>query len=326
MTFLPHLTIAHAVRRLLGALLVSIGLHAGAQPTPSCPPAVEPPSFEHMSPERSIDHGFMWRIQKSGRTSYLYGTLHVAMHDWAYPGSTVVSAIKTSDVVALELDVLDPAITRRILAGMAPRPQDAVDDALRARIVRQMKTACMPEQLLTVMSAEMVATTLVVMVARQDGLDPAYAIDRSLAVLGRTFGRPVISLETPEQQLAALHSHTRQEARVNIEQALDSLETGEAMPLLRRIATVWAESRFDELDHYEEWCSCMNNDTERALMKRLTDERNPAMAERIDAMHASGKRVFAAVGSLHMIGSMGLPQLLAKRGYKVERVEFAARP
>jgi len=35
-----------------------------------------------------------------------------------------------------------------------------------------------------------------------------------------------------------------------------------------------------------------------------------------------GKQVFAAVGSLHMIGPMGLPALMAQRGYRVERVEF----
>jgi len=32
--------------------------------------------------------------------------------------------------------------------------------------------------------------------------------------------------------------------------------------------------------------------------------------------------VFAAVGSLHMIGGLGLPALLQERGYKVVRVDF----
>ena len=326
MKFLRFLKTIRAARGFVGAALVFTGLHASGQPAQSCPPAAESPTIELSSMEGSTDRGFMWRLQKGGRTSYLYGTLHVAMRDWAYPGPSLIGAMKASDVVALELDVLDPSIMQRLLAGMAPRPQDAVDDALKARIVKQLKAACLPEQVLGAMSPEMVATTLVVMAARQDGLDPAYAIDRSLAGIGRILGRQVISLETPELQLAALRSRNRQEARVSIEQALDSLESGEATPLLQRIAAVWAESRFGELDRYEEWCQCVANDTERALMKRLLDDRNPAMADRIDAMHMGGKRVFAAVGSLHMIGATGLPRLLAKRGYKVERIEFAARP
>ena len=54
----------------------------------------------------------------------------------------------------------------------------------------------------------------------------------------------------------------------------------------------------------------------------MLDDRNPALAERIDALHMGGKSVFAAVGSLHMVGKLGLPLLMAQRGYQVERVEF----
>ena len=57
-------------------------------------------------------------------------------------------------------------------------------------------------------------------------------------------------------------------------------------------------------------------------MKRLLDDRNPGLAASIDALHAGGKQVFAAVGSLHMIGPNGLPALLRKRGYKIEQGDF----
>jgi uncharacterized protein YbaP (TraB family) len=40
-------------------------------------------------------------------------------------------------------------------------------------------------------------------------------------------------------------------------------------------------------------------------------------------MHAAGKRVFAAVGVLHMTGPRSLVKLLEQRGFVVERVVFA---
>ena len=309
-------------RRVLGLIALGTALQSQAQPS-DCPPAAEPIPIDLAKLGDAADRGFMWRIDKGGRTSYLYGTMHVARRDWAVPGPTLVSAIRASDVLALELDVLDPSIIKRMLAAMAPRQQDALEDPLKARLLAQVKAACLSEQILSVMSPEMASTTLVVMAARRQGLDPAYAIDRSLSELGHRLGRAVVSLETPELQIAALRSHTSAQAKEAIEQTLQSLETGEATPLLLRMADVWAESKYGELNHYEDWCMCMSTEAERALMKRLLDERNPAMAQRIDAMHSSGKRVVAAVGSLHMIGPTGLPQLLAKRGYKVERVEFA---
>ena len=66
------------------------------------------------------------------------------------------------------------------------------------------------------------------------------------------------------------------------------------------------------MEHYSEWCDCMNTENERELMKRMLDDRNPKLADRIDALHASGKRVFAAVGSLHMFGATGLPLLMSE--------------
>ena len=89
-----------------------------------------------------------------------------------------------------------------------------------------------------------------------------------------------------------------------------------------RMAAMWANGQLGELESYEKWCECVETDEDRRMMRRLLDERNPGLAKGIDEVHTSGKRVFAAVGSLHMIGRMGLPALLAERGYKVERVDF----
>ena len=71
-----------------------------------------------------------------------------------------------------------------------------------------------------------------------------------------------------------------------------------------------------------EWCDCLDTAIEREMMRRLLDDRNPGLADRIDALHRGGAQVFAAVGSLHLFGPLGLPALMEKRGYRVERVGF----
>jgi uncharacterized protein YbaP (TraB family) len=77
------------------------------------------------------------------------------------------------------------------------------------------------------------------------------------------------------------------------------------------------------MTHYDDWCRCRDTASEREMMKRVLDERNPKLAARIDELHRSGKQVFAAVGSLHMFGAGSLPALLQSRGYTVERVPFS---
>ncbi|WP_280153640.1 TraB/GumN family protein [Piscinibacter sp. XHJ-5] len=308
------------------AFLLTFALAACAwgQAPIDCPPVAQPPTAQQLQAgmKTARDRGFLWRLSKDGRASYLYGTVHIARLEWTYPGPTLMAAVRASDLVALELDMLDPEVIERLRAGMAPRPQQALSGELAQRLKAQVRAACLPEQLVATLAPEMVATTLMVMAARHQGLDPAYAIDSAIAGWGRGLNKPVSSLETPELQLAILRGRSRDETQVLVEQVLAELESGRATPMLARIAEVWADGRFAELEDYEKWCQCLDTEEERAMHRRLLDDRNPAIAERIDQLHRGGRRVFAAVGSLHMIGPLGLPTLLRQRGYAVERVEF----
>jgi uncharacterized protein YbaP (TraB family) len=160
------------------------------------------------------------------------------------------------------------------------------------------------------------------MVGRWDGLYTSYAVDSVLAGIGHGTKKGVVSLETPELQLQLLQMKDSGETISFVEDSLDELETGRARSLLKRIAKIWADADYADMSHFNEWCDCLNTASEREMMKRALDDRNPNLAERIDVLHKSGKRVFAAVGSLHMFGTLGLPTLLEKRGYKVEQVEL----
>ena len=205
---------------------------------------------------------------------------------------------------------------------MALKPEHDLPKALKERLRAQLKAACLPEELLVTMSPEMVATTISVMSARREGFDPSYGIDMIYAGLARGQGKPVASLETPDLQLALLLGRTPTDVVAAVEAVLPELEKGKASPLVARMARIWVNSQLGELENYEQWCECLDTPDEREMMKRLLDERNPGLARNIDALHAEGKRVFAAVGSLHMVGPLGLPALLRERGYKVERVDF----
>lgn len=291
----------------------------------ACPPAAAPLTAEAISAgmRDAKDHGFLWRISKDGRTSYLYGTIHAARHAWMFPGPTVVEALRASDTVALELDVLDPDIQRRLLASIGPGRGEALPDALEKRLEKRRAAECVDAATFAKFSPEFQVASLSVLAGRRDGLDPSYAIDLVLAGLARDLGKPVASLETPEAQMQALQMPTQAETLAFVRASLDELESGRLRPMLARIAKVWVDGDYAELSRYEKWCNCMRTKAERGAMKRMLDDRNPTLAAGIDRLHDSGKQVFAAVGSLHMIGPTGLPALMRKRGYKVEQGDFA---
>jgi hypothetical protein len=318
-------SLRHALSALLCVLLHGV---CGAQSqASSCPPVAAVPTPEQVQAgmKAARNHGFLWRIRKDGRESWLYGTVHVARLEWMFPGAAIIAALKASDTIALELDVLDPDIQHRMAEGMAAPSGSVLPAALKQRLQRRAETECIPPDALSAFSPEMQIATLESLAGRRDGLDPSYGIDVVLAGWARQAGKPVVSLETPELQLATLAMPTPAETLAFVDSALTEMETGRAAPSLTRIAQVWADGDLGALSRYESWCDCVKTPTDRAALARLLDERNPGLADSIAALHARGQRVFAAVGSLHMIGPLGLPALMAQRGFRVEAVALPRR-
>ncbi|HEY6513867.1 MAG TPA: TraB/GumN family protein [Burkholderiaceae bacterium] len=286
----------------------------------ACPPAPAAPTAEQVQAGQrdARDRGFLWRISKQGRSSYLFGTLHVGKLAWAFAGPRLRDAIANTDTLVLELDVLDPELQRNPPpAATAPL---ALPDAMRARLSRQIAAACLPEQALQRFNPLLQAVTLTVLSARWEGLDAEFAQEIVLASTARARQRPIVALESAQSQMALLLPSNPDEARHLLDQALEQLERGRTRPLLRRMAEAWAEGRLSELENYTSWCECADTAEDRAFLRRLNDDRNAPMAERIDALHGQGKRLLVAVGALHMTGQQSLPRLMAARGFTVERL------
>ncbi|HSB24604.1 MAG TPA: TraB/GumN family protein [Burkholderiaceae bacterium] len=312
---------------LLSALALTFAVASAADEAPgdvastaACPPVPQPPTAEQVqaAQREARDHGFLWRISKQGHSSYLFGTLHVGKLAWVFPGPHLRDAIAATDTLALELDITDPELTRSPPpAATAPL---ALPDSTRARLARQITLACLPEGALQRLHPLMQAVTLTVLSARWEGLDAAFAQEIVLAGAARAQARPIVALESAQAQMALLVPRDADEARRLLDQTLEQLERGRARPLLRRLADAWADGRLGELEDYSTWCECADSDEDQAFMRRLNDDRNAPMAERIDALHGQGKRLLVAVGALHMTGDQGLPRLMAARGYTVQRL------
>lgn len=323
-----------AAVRLLGAGVLALWLGvAGAGPAPAgvadaCPPPPAPLTAADVDQglREAVDRGALWALRRGGRTSWLYGTIHVARRGWMFPGPQVRQAIESADRVALELDLLDPDVSGRLVRSMAAAPDAApLPEPVASRLRRWADSVCAGPEL-AALKPELQAVTLTLLAARRLGLEPGYGVDGFLAGFARGRHKPVLSLETPEGQTGLLLQPTPAQTARFVDHVLSELDGAQALPTLARLADDWARGHWDDLERYPEWCGCLDDEADRALMRRLNDERNLAMAARIEARHAAGERLFVAVGTLHMIGPQGLPALLAGRGFEVRRVVPAPAP
>jgi hypothetical protein len=290
-----------------------------ALPVPESPS----PGQVQAAMSQARDHGFLWRVRKEGRTSYVYGTMHVGRLEWMFPGPAVGLALRDADVLALELDPFDPQMQSRLAAAIAAMPHETIPEALEQRLRSAAESLCVPYESIAALAPEFQIVTLDAFAGRPYQLEARFGTDLGLAAVARAAGKEIVSMETPESQVQALALRDPGLTQAFVEASLEELEPGRSAEHLIRISRAWAGSDYEDLAHYADWCLCLDTEIERLMMKRLLDERNPSLAETVDRLHQSGKRVFAAVGSLHMFGPTGLPQLLEKRGYRVERVELA---
>lgn len=305
--------------RLLGliwlmALVLQVALMASAYAA-VCPPPLPNP-MDSVAPR---DRGMLWKATRDGRPLYLFGTMHVGKPAWRRLGPVTLAALKSSDVLALEVDPNDPGLLKAMTEMRHPRDMPL---ALQQRLAKAYERACMASEALATFHPVLQATTLTMLEARWLGMDSGYAMEQVLISQSKPGVRRVVALESAALQLQTLVPAEDVEAHSVLDQSLQQLEDQTARRVLARLAEAWEEGNLAVLEAYEKWCECADSEADRAFLRKLNDERNAGLAAGIEAQHKSGKRVFAAVGALHMTGPQSLPKLLEQQGFKVERVAF----
>jgi uncharacterized protein len=305
---------------LAGVLAFVSPVHAKA----ACPPVAQAPTQAQLAEgmQNAKDRGALWRISKDGRTSYLFGTLHLGQMAWAFPGPKLMQALRETQVLAVEVDTSTPATQAEMGVAMQAAGKVELTAADQARLDALADAACIPRGALAPLHPIMQGITHVVLSGRTVGLDVAWGQEPNLIGFARAQARPVVSLESITAQMAVLLPADPKAARKGFDRLLEDLEKGNSAAELNRMAQAWERGDLDLVGSLEKLCACVPTDEQREFTRILNDDRNPGLADRIAEEHAKGKPILAAVGLLHMTGPKALPPLLSARGFTVERVTY----
>ena len=209
---------------------------------------------------------------------------------------------------------------QQLQAGIAAGTALPLDAALQQRLDAQAQRNCLSAEGLHALRPELQISALTLAAARMLGLETSYSAETVLASYAASSGKPIESLETVDEQLRSFLASDAPQMQDYVDSGLSDLESGDALQLLGTLAEVWATSDFRQLNDYALWCNCLRTGADREAMKRLLDDRNPTIAQRLDAGHTAGASGFAAVGALHRIGAGGVPARMLRLGYEVERI------
>ncbi len=302
----------HRIRQLSFQMLVALaaGFHTFSW-AEQCPPPPMPleQARNHIENAPAKNAGLLWRVEKDGRGSWLYGTMHLMNIDHAKPGSQIMMGLRSSDVLAVEINFYEP------------QPQPTPDSKPNASFSvspeqTQRLTAAYQKECLKVEPFRANTNLLVISQAQRLGFFWGYGPDARLMQIAKRTNKPIVQLETVQQHLQALAPQTQADFDAQVNAGLNAFESGALASSIGDTAKAW---QGNDLQFFLKATEASNL-AQPEFMKRLNDERNVLMADKIDAMHTEGRRVFVAVGATHMTGPFGLPKLMEGKGYKVNFV------
>lgn len=277
--------------------------------------------------------GRLFRLTAGGKTSYVFGSLHLSDPRATDFSPALREALAKSDTIVVEmvetaedLDNVgkdDPARLRATLVADKDRRAErllAREDLGRLEaLLRHRRVGGAP-------AIELKATALALLLdlppCAAEASDRQRYADALLVEAGRRKGAAVVGLETFFEQIESLDGLTRAEERDLLtatlkqrDQAEDALETTLARYAEKNLGWLLAWTRSAEPLPF-----VAGAQIPPVFLDRLITRRNYRMRDRALPIAARGGALIV-VGAAHLPGAEGLLSLFRQAGYEIERVE-----
>jgi uncharacterized protein YbaP (TraB family) len=261
----------------------------------------------------------LWKVTGGKSTVYLFGSVHLLPEGGFTVGGDLEDALEDADRVCLEIDpgATDEAATASVTLARAVDPDGRDlfellgDDADRAR--EKAADAGIPLDALAMFEPWFAGMMVSVMALQSHGYDAQHGVEQVIEAAAKEAGKARCGLETLDGQLGMLDGLSADLQKEILMQSIDEASDIEAK--VEPMVSAWRagdergleRSAEDDFDGYPE------------LAQVLIYDRNARWAGQVSDMLAGDEDVLLVVGAMHLVGDRGLPALLEKRGFRVER-------
>ena len=284
-----------------------------------------PASAATASAAATAHHGTLYRVSHKGNTSYLFGTIHVGKPAFYPLGTEVMQAFSKASKVAFELDSQN---TAAIIASMQKYGMYKSDDTLKnhlsadtlLQLQQVLEKANLPLDNMMQMKPWVVADIVMASELERNGYAREHGVEEFLLKAARQQKKQVVELESADLQFSLFNQLTEQQQTQFLEEVLQDIADGKMRKETDELAQAWGNADAKELARL-----IQDNLNEKTVSSEFTqhvllDQRNPGMATKIEGLLKHDKVTFVGVGLLHLVGDKGVPALLRRRGYAVQRV------
>jgi uncharacterized protein YbaP (TraB family) len=267
--------------------------------------------------------GFLYEIRKGTHASLLFGTIHVGRPEFYPLPASRLSHIARTDALVLEADISDVAratAATQKFAVYGPG-EDGLDKRLPPDTLKRVEDALARHQLdarpMMRLKPWMLGSMLALFEAGRAGYVQGLAAETYLSGLARAANRPILEFEGVEQQFSLFESAPWTTQVAFLDEALKALESNSARREINRIVQAWEAGDRLALERLLSEMKAQPSPGARFTVDTILLGRHPAMVQKIETLMADGRNYLFAVGSLHLVGSSGLVEMLRARGYTV---------
>ncbi len=261
----------------------------------------------------------LWRVTGDGATVYLFGSVHLLPAGGFAINGALADALKQSGRVCMEIDpdALDESETASLTLARAVDPDGrSLFDLLGPdadRVRNAAEEAGIPLEPLAAFEPWFAGITVSVMALQAHGYDVQHGVEQVIQAEALQEGKSGCGLETLDGQLGMLDGLP---AELQKEILLQSIEEAEDVEdQIEPMLTAWRDGDENGLEESLE----EDFDGFPELAQALIYERNARWADQVGDMLRGDVDVLVVVGAMHLVGERGLPALLRKRGFRVER-------
>jgi uncharacterized protein len=263
----------------------------------------------------------MWKVSSKTNSAYVVGSVHLGDKS-LYPLPAVIEkAFAASSVLIVEVDIrhVDQIEMMQLMATGAYPPGDDLNKHIslqtRAKLDAFLAKYNMPALLFMQFRPWMAGVTISTLPMLKAGLNPNEGID--MHFLNEAGDKRVEQLEDAAWQIKLLSDMPDSISDEWISSAITQAEASHDH--WTKLATYWSRGQAEQMDELVTSESLKSSAEEKAFERRLREDRNPHMTERLEKCLHSTEACFMVVGAAHVVGSEGIVSLLKARGYRVEQ-------
>ncbi len=261
----------------------------------------------------------LWTVSGGGNTVYLFGSVHMLPEGGFAIDGPLAEALADAEKVCLEIDLgaVNEVEMQRLTLARVIDPQGRDLFTLLGPDADKVKAAAdaagLPLEPLAQFEPWFAGMMLSLLALQQHGFDIENGVERIVDASARATGKPMCGFETADEQLALFDEMPAGQQSEFLLQSIE--EAGDIKADTRRLLQAWREGDGDALaDLFDEDFAGYPE-----LVDRLVYDRNARWTEQIAELLAGDDDVLIVVGAGHLVGERGVPALLEKRGFKVDR-------